>query len=196
MIQARPGEGAPHARTCWRQRSSAGLEETTAADSRAAARCSGVSRSAAPRRSISWARSPGVVPADATAAAGRLSVSSLFVFGMVIGVSPLMILDPAAVFSALGASCPSVRDDVVLVWAVCGACHRPRARRRHCGRHPPGPRSSPRSRLESGGPRGPAALAARAPRAAGDAMGRDTGQLEAQDELAGRQRRRLDRENA
>ena len=64
------------------QRSPTGLEETTAADSRAAARCSGVSRSTVPRRSISWARSPGGVPADATAA-GRLSVSSVFVFGMV-----------------------------------------------------------------------------------------------------------------
>ena len=69
------------------QRSPTGLEETTAADSRAAARCSGVSRSTAPRRSISWARSPGGVPADATAAAGRLSVSSVFVFGM-IGHAP------------------------------------------------------------------------------------------------------------
>ena len=67
------------------QRSPTSLEETTAADSRAAARCSGVSRSTAPRRSISWARSPGGVPADvpAAAAAGRLSVSSVFVFGMV-----------------------------------------------------------------------------------------------------------------
>ena len=48
--------------------------DAAAADSRPAARCSGVSRSTAPRRSISWARSPGGVPADATAsAAGRLS---------------------------------------------------------------------------------------------------------------------------
>ena len=66
------------------QRSPTGLEETTAADSRAAARCSGVSCSTAPRRSISWTRSPGGVPADATAStAGRLSVSSVFVFGMI-----------------------------------------------------------------------------------------------------------------
>ena len=77
------------------QRSPAGFEETAAANSRAAARCSGVSRSAAPRRSISWARSSGGVPAGATSAAGgRRSVSSVFVFGMGSRVLPEMILDP------------------------------------------------------------------------------------------------------
>ena len=93
------------------QRSSTGLEETTAADSPASARCSGVSRSTAPRRSISCARSPGGVPADAPAAAGRLSVSSVFVFGMV------------AVFPGDGTR-------------LCGRRARRRCRRRRCSVRP------------------------------------------------------------